>query len=40
MLTALREHGCVQKAMLIQSDEHATLAFAKCFIDFRPLRNA
>jgi hypothetical protein len=24
MLTALREHECVRKAMLIQSDEHAT----------------
>jgi hypothetical protein len=25
MLTALREHEIVRKAMLIQSDEHATL---------------
>jgi hypothetical protein len=35
MLTALREHESVRKAMLIQSDEHATLELSGKLTHYR-----
>jgi hypothetical protein len=38
MLTALREHESVRKAMLIQSDEHATLELSGKLTHYRIAR--